>query len=179
MLWKFAFSWFCMTSACCTISLCNHSSFGSFLVWSETGSTWYVGHELAYCTSPGWWWWWWWWWMRSSRWNENWQEKPKYSEKTCPRATLSTTNPTRPDLGSNPGRRGGKPATNRLSYGTALCNQALCNSQTAVNVENLPVVRRILFCRHCWLVSERVSWKAACEEKTRRLVWNRRQPGSY
>jgi hypothetical protein len=23
------------------------------------------------------------------------------------------------DLGSNPGRRGGKPATNRLSYGTA------------------------------------------------------------
>jgi hypothetical protein len=32
---------------------------------------------------------------------------------------LSTTNPTRPYLGSNPGRRGGKPATNRLSYGTA------------------------------------------------------------
>jgi hypothetical protein len=24
-----------------------------------------------------------------------------------------------PDLGSNPGRRGGKPATNRLSYGAA------------------------------------------------------------
>jgi hypothetical protein len=32
--------------------------------------------------------------------------------------TLSTTNPTWPDLGSNPARRGGKPATNRLSYGT-------------------------------------------------------------
>jgi hypothetical protein len=32
---------------------------------------------------------------------------------------LSTTNPTWPDPGSNPGRRGGKPATNRLSYGTA------------------------------------------------------------
>jgi hypothetical protein len=44
---------------------------------------------------------------------------PKYSEKTCPSATLSTTNPTWPDLGSNPGRRGGKPATNRLSYGAA------------------------------------------------------------
>jgi hypothetical protein len=27
---------------------------------------------------------------------------------------------TRPDTGSNPGRRGGKPATNRLSYGAAL-----------------------------------------------------------
>jgi hypothetical protein len=42
----------------------------------------------------------------------------KYSEKTCPSAALSTTNPTCcPD--ANPSRRGGKPATNRLSYGTA------------------------------------------------------------
>jgi hypothetical protein len=29
----------------------------------------------------------------SGRWNANWQRKPKYSEKTCPGATLSTTNP--------------------------------------------------------------------------------------
>jgi hypothetical protein len=57
---------------------------------------------------------------RSTRRNEDWQGKPKYSEKTCPSATLSTTNPTWPDLGSNPGRRGGKLATNRLSYGAAL-----------------------------------------------------------
>jgi hypothetical protein len=28
-------------------------------------------------------------------------------------------NPTRPDPGLNPGRRGGKPATNLLSYGAA------------------------------------------------------------
>jgi hypothetical protein len=27
-------------------------------------------------------------------WNDDWQEKPKYSEKTYPNATLSTTNPT-------------------------------------------------------------------------------------
>jgi hypothetical protein len=27
----------------------------------------------------------------SNWWNENWQWKPKYSEKTCPSATLSTT----------------------------------------------------------------------------------------
>jgi hypothetical protein len=60
------------------------------------------------------------WWVWSSRWNENCQEKPKYTEKTYPSATLSTTNPTWPDLGSNRGRRGGKPATNRLSYGTAV-----------------------------------------------------------
>jgi hypothetical protein len=39
----------------------------------------------------------------SNRWNENWQAKPKYSKKTCPSATLSTT----------------KPTTNLLSYGTA------------------------------------------------------------
>jgi hypothetical protein len=44
--------------------------------------------------------------------------EPKYSEKTCPSGALSTTNPTCcPE--ANPGRRGGKPATNRLSYGTA------------------------------------------------------------
>jgi hypothetical protein len=48
---------------------------------------------------------WWWWWVWSSRWNENWQGKPTYSEKTCPSPTLSTTNPTWPDLGSNPGSR--------------------------------------------------------------------------
>jgi hypothetical protein len=60
-----------------------------------------------------------WWWVWSSRWNENWQGKPKYSEKTCPSAALCTTNPIWSDLGSNPGRHGGKPATN-LSYGTAI-----------------------------------------------------------
>jgi hypothetical protein len=37
----------------------------------------------------------------------------------CPSATLSTTNLTLTDPGSNPGLRGGRPATNRLSHGTA------------------------------------------------------------
>jgi hypothetical protein len=70
---------------------------------------------LAYCTAQndiwGWLW--------SNWWNEDWQGKPKYSEKTWPSAILSTTNPTWPDPCANPGRRGGKPATNRLSYGAA------------------------------------------------------------
>jgi hypothetical protein len=70
---------------------------------------------LAYCTAPndrwGWLW--------SNWWNEDWQGKPKYSEKTYSSAILSTTNPTWPDPCANPGRRGGKPATNRLSYGAA------------------------------------------------------------
>jgi hypothetical protein len=39
--------------------------------------------------------------------------------ETCPSATLSTTNPTRTDAGPNPGLRGERPATNRLSHGTA------------------------------------------------------------
>jgi hypothetical protein len=39
--------------------------------------------------------------------------------KTCPSATLSTKNPTWTDPGSNPGLRDEKPATNRLSHGTA------------------------------------------------------------
>jgi hypothetical protein len=59
------------------------------------------------------------WWVWSSRWNENWQGKLKYSEKTCCNATLFPANPTWPNMCSNTGRRGGKPATNRLSYGTA------------------------------------------------------------
>jgi hypothetical protein len=59
----------------------------------------------------------WWWWGWSSRRNENWQRKPKYSKKTCPSATLSTSNPIWYDLGWNPGRRGGKPMTNRVWHG--------------------------------------------------------------
>jgi hypothetical protein len=69
----------------------------------QTGSTRHVGHLLAYCTCPGWLWGWRLWWTE-------WQGKPKYSEKTCPGATLSTTNPTWPDPGLNTGRRGGAEA---------------------------------------------------------------------
>jgi hypothetical protein len=42
-----------------------------------------------------------------------------YLEKTCPSANLYNINYTWPDLGSNLDSRGGKQATNRLSYGTA------------------------------------------------------------
>jgi hypothetical protein len=38
----------------------------------------------------------------------------------CASATLSTTNPTWHDPGSNPNRRGGIRASSHLSYGTAL-----------------------------------------------------------
>jgi hypothetical protein len=39
--------------------------------------------------------------------------------ENLPQRHFYTTNPTWPDPGSNPGRRCGKPATNRLNYGTA------------------------------------------------------------
>jgi hypothetical protein len=66
--------------------------------------------------------------------------KLKYLEKTCPSATLSTTNPTRTDPGSNPGRRRGKSATNRLSYGAASrtqLNVTFLNFHVHVNIEAL------------------------------------------
>jgi hypothetical protein len=70
-----------------------------------------------------------WWWLWSIWWNAYWQGKLKCTETTCPSATLSTTNPTWLDLGLNYGRRGGKPTTNRLSYGTAFPPQVTaCSS---------------------------------------------------
>jgi hypothetical protein len=51
----------------------------------------------------------------------NWQgETEVLGERPVPVRLLSTTNPTWTDLGSNRGLRGGRPATNRLSHGTAL-----------------------------------------------------------
>jgi hypothetical protein len=48
-------------------------------------------------------------------------ENQSTRRKTCPSATLSTTNPTLTDPGSNPGLRGRRPAANRLSHGPAQC----------------------------------------------------------
>jgi hypothetical protein len=64
---------------------------------SQTGQIGLHSTEV-HCTSP------WWWWVWSSLCNENWQRKLKCSQRTCPSAALSTTNPTWPDLDSNPGR---------------------------------------------------------------------------
>jgi hypothetical protein len=91
-------------------------------------------------------------------WNEDWQGKPKYSEKTCPNATSSTTNATWLDLGSNPGHRSGKPTTNRLSYGTALQMCVSCDppvlSCDDILVEYIPIcvyfyIFMYLFSRWC------------------------------
>jgi hypothetical protein len=48
--------------------------------------------------------------------------KTEVLEENLPhRHFCPSQNPTWPDPGLNQGRRGGKPATNRLSYGAALC----------------------------------------------------------
>jgi hypothetical protein len=47
------------------------------------------------------------------------EENRSTRRKTCYSATLSTTNPTWTDPGLNQGLRSGRPATNRLSRGTA------------------------------------------------------------
>jgi hypothetical protein len=47
-------------------------------------------------------------------------ENRRTQRKTCPSATLSTTNPTWIDPGANPGLHGERAATNHLSHGMAL-----------------------------------------------------------
>jgi hypothetical protein len=63
-----------------------------------------------------------WRWLWRSWWNVDWQgHKPKFLGGNLPqRHFCPSQNPTWPDPGLNPGRRGGKPATNRLSYGAAV-----------------------------------------------------------
>jgi hypothetical protein len=56
-----------------------------------------------------------------SRWNVDWQGKQTkvLGENIPQRHFCPSQNPTWSDPGLNPGRRGGKPATTRLSYGAA------------------------------------------------------------
>jgi hypothetical protein len=55
------------------------------------------------------------------RWNDILTRKKwRTRRKTCPSATLPTTNPTWIDQGANPGLRGERPATNDLSHDTTL-----------------------------------------------------------
>jgi hypothetical protein len=95
-----------------------------------------------------------WWCVWNSRWND-WQGKPKYSEKTCPSETLSAIIPTLRDPCSNPGRRGGTSPTNRLSYGAAYIEHKF---------------KLVLNIRH-----EDVGWIRLESEFSSVLFWTRRQ----
>jgi hypothetical protein len=52
-------------------------------------------------------------------WNDIFAGETEVLGENLPSATLSTTNPTGIEPGANPGLRGERPATNRLSHGTA------------------------------------------------------------
>jgi hypothetical protein len=67
-------------------------------------------------------------------------ENRRTRRKTCPSATLSTTNPTWIDPGANPGLRGERPATNDLSHGTA-CRNVISTKQMPTNLVYLKCQR--------------------------------------
>jgi hypothetical protein len=78
--------------------------------------------------------------LMEHQWNEIDRGKPTTRRKTCLRATLPTTNLTWTDPGSNPGLRGERPATNRLSHGTA-------HSRTLSFAPHLPETNAVaIFC---------------------------------
>jgi hypothetical protein len=76
--------------------------------------------------------------MMSVEQSVEWAGRGNWSTRRKPAtgATLSTTNPTRPDLASNPSRRGGKPATNRLIYVTALLPYSLFHWLSCSSAKN-------------------------------------------
>jgi hypothetical protein len=89
---------------------------------------------------------------------DDWRENPKCSEKTCPSSSLSTTDPTRPELGSNPGRLGGKPTTNRLRYSTATGSLLGWHCAIVAHVQCL----RFRWSNSLSCFGERQSWACSC-----------------
>jgi hypothetical protein len=82
------------------------------------------------------------------RWNDTDMGNQRTRRKTCPSATLSTTKPTRIDPGANPGLRGDRPATNRLSNSMALIGAYCLFHQGSVMTEAVtPLKRRLIATR--------------------------------
>jgi hypothetical protein len=73
-------------------------------------------------------------------------ENPSTWGKTCPSDTLSTTKPTWTDPGLNPGLRGERPATIRLSHGTAVVNNKFVSEgkQSFFDVLYMNISRKII-----------------------------------
>jgi hypothetical protein len=116
----------------------------------------------------------------SNWWNEIWQGKPKYSEKTYPGATLSTTkfHMTR---SRTPDRSGGKPATNRLSYGATFFHGLIKHVFNIETIERWVMVWREAvvadICLEILMKATKTSVRTACipaKIRTQQLL-NRRK----
>jgi hypothetical protein len=76
------------------------------------------------------------------RWNEIDRGKLKYSEKILSECHFPNTTWT--DPGSNPGLRGGRPATNHLSHGTALVGYNIAVSiRTILGISNVKKISNV------------------------------------
>jgi hypothetical protein len=108
--------------------------------------------------------------LMEHQWNETDREKPTTRRKTCTSATLSTTNLTWNDPGSNPGLCGERPVTNRLSHGTVLT--LLSCRKPQLNVE----LKLLLYHTYKLLVPELISFYCfalkinACMDKTHAVL---------
>jgi hypothetical protein len=82
-------------------------------------------------------------------------EETEVLGENMPHATLSTTDPTLPNLGSNPGRRGGRSPTIRLSYGTTsliLHCDLLCDTnlrRDSLHLTQRSKIQRLYWCLVC------------------------------
>jgi len=96
-------------------------------------------------------------------------EKWNTWKKHLPRATLSTINLTWWELGSNPGLRGGRPATNCLSH----CTDCKSENQSE---EQWWVVDCWKWAAECWMVCWRAALSAHCDRVVRaafgRKIWS-------
>jgi hypothetical protein len=132
---------------------------------------------LAYFTCLGWFWGW------TTWWNEDWQGKPKYSEKTCPSATLSNTIFTWPDP-----ERGGVywQADRRLasqehmiytySYIHTYIQAQTCIQDTSIVFDSAEMLTRIIkiSCTWRWFPLAETLWKHRLSVWWTNNQWNMR-----
>jgi hypothetical protein len=125
------------------------------------------------------------WWVWSSRWNEKWQGKSKYSEKTCPSATLSTTNHTYSERGSNSGPElGSRPLTDwamarPLVLILVVAVSEGCKNFSAVLQRCQPIIQRRLLPTmlvsldyYYWCYSLKLSSRKFRNSRRTYSVWN-------
>jgi hypothetical protein len=90
--------------------------------------------------------------------------------KTCPSATLSTTNPTLADPGSNTGLRGGRLATNCLSHGTALIS-SLPVSEVDTSHERSPQQNVFTVSKLEYVHNKRHAYTMLYKPTANRMTW--------